>query len=388
MRIRKRDLLIATVSLGQLACMLTGVAWSAGRLKADVARALQQQVRDEDRPVAGEIGRSGPVGLREGAADGARFQPEAAHKPELSAAAAEGLVRPFYFLGLILSPVVVGFGLLLCVAIADRYEGKLAQVNASLECLVERRTRSLRKTRDAVVFGLAKLAEHRDTDTGAHLERIRGYVAVLARELSRRHHEIDEPFLATLELASTLHDIGKVGVPDAILLKPGRLTPDERRAVQQHPLIGGACLAAICRLLAQDDFLEMARQIALCHHERWDGGGYPVGLAGDQIPLAARIVALADVYDALTSQRVYKPAMGHQQAREAILAGSGTQFDPAIVAAFLAREHDFRRIAAGVPPLPSPARPLAGLPSRVGNSYPAPRSHPVPAHGHPLPVPA
>ena len=204
------------------------------------------------------------------------------------------------------------------------------------------------KTRDAVIFGLAKLAESRDDDTGEHLERIQAYVAVLGRELCGIYPQIDDDTVAMLALTSSLHDIGKVGIPDAVLLKPGGLDDRERAIIEKHPLIGGDCLLAIKRRLGEDDFLEIACEIALAHHERWDGGGYPFGLTGDVIPLSARIVAVADVYDALTTKRVYKEAMSHDQAREIIDKGSGIHFDPDIVAAFLTRQEDFRRLAHGL----------------------------------------
>lgn len=140
-------------------------------------------------------------------------------------------------------------------------------------------------------------------------------------------------------------DIGKVGIPDAILLKPGPLTPQERQIMQRHAQIGGDCLDAIAQRLGEDDSLDMARTIAYAHHERWDGAGYPRGLREEAIPLSARLVALADVYDALTTERVYKKAMSHLEAKATIVAGSGSQFDPDVVAAFLAREAEFQQIA-------------------------------------------
>lgn len=234
---------------------------------------------------------------------------------------------------------------LLTIAVVQRYESRLARLNADLERLVERRSRALLRTRDAVIFGLAKLAEFRDDDTGGHLDRIRGYVELLARELARRKRGLSEEQIAMLGLTSSLHDIGKVGIPDAVLLKPGELLPHERAIIERHPLIGGDCLMAIKEHLGEDDFLETACEIAFAHHERWDGGGYPFGLRGEQIPLSARIVALADTYDALTMPRVYKDALPHEAARTIILGGAGTQFDPALVEAFLAVEGQFRTVA-------------------------------------------
>lgn len=257
--------------------------------------------------------------------------------------------------GRILGPVrAMGWMVALSVAlisgvlsfgIISRYENRLASINTELEITVRKRTQALIKTRNATIFGLAKLAESRDTDTGDHLERIRRYVTILADEMAAQNPEIDDLFVEDLELASSLHDIGKVGVPDAILLKPARLTSEERRVIEQHPVIGGDCLAEIELRLGDDDFLGMARQIAYSHHERWDGKGYPHGLRDTEIPLAARIVAVADVYDALTSRRPYKEAMEHREAFDLIVGGAGTQFDPEVVAAFKAQERRFAELA-------------------------------------------
>ncbi len=229
-------------------------------------------------------------------------------------------------------------------AILRGYESRLARINEHLTELVERRSQALLKSRSAVIMGLAKLAESRDDETGRHLERIRRYVRVLGSELAKTHPEVDDEFVATVEETSALHDIGKVGVPDDVLLKPGRLTDDERRIIQRHPLIGGDTLLAVRQEWGKDPFLVTACEIIFAHHERWDGTGYPFGLSGDVIPMAARIVAVADVYDALTTQRVYKTGMPHEQARTIIIDGSGSHFDPAVVEAFVRREDDFRRI--------------------------------------------
>jgi response regulator RpfG family c-di-GMP phosphodiesterase len=151
--------------------------------------------------------------------------------------------------------------------------------------------------------------------------------------------------IQTIVVASSLHDIGKVAIPDSVLLKPGKLTPRERALMQQHTTIGAECLQTIKRRLGEDRFLDVACEIALAHHERWNGQGYPNRLKGQEIPLVARIVAVADVYDALTSERVYKRAMSHIQARNLIVRGSNEQFDPAVVEAFLSVEHEFADIA-------------------------------------------
>lgn len=255
------------------------------------------------------------------------------------------MIGPLRSLAVLATGTLLVLSLLLNWMILDRYENRVASLNDRLSELVERRSRALMKTRDAVIFGLAKLAESRDDDTGEHLERIRDYVRLLAHELAADQPSLDEEGIRLLCLASSLHDIGKVGIPDAVLLKPGPLTPSEMAIMRQHTIIGGECLLEIERHLGEDDFLEIAREIALAHHERWDGSGYPYGISREDIPLGARIVALADVYDALTSQRPYKPAFSHDQAKGMIIAADGKHFDPSIVRAFLAKESEFLRIS-------------------------------------------
>ncbi|HXT60647.1 MAG TPA: HD domain-containing phosphohydrolase [Pirellulales bacterium] len=270
-----------------------------------------------------------------------------AHRREqLIQAETARIVEPVHRIGTWTATAMVLISALLTMLIAHRYENKVASVNFLLKQLVDKRTQALMKTRNAVIFGLAKLAESRDNETGAHLERIRSYVTLLVVKLAESHREINEAYIGNLGLASSLHDIGKVGIPDAILLKPGPLTKAEREIMQRHAEIGGDCLSAIARRLGEDDFLEMAKTIAYAHHEHWNGRGYPRGLKEEQIPLAARIVALADVYDALTTKRVYKPALSHFEARTIITSGSGSQFDPEVVAAFLACEEQIQQISA------------------------------------------
>src|SRR6185295_6570434 len=167
--------------------------------------------------------------------------------------------------------------------------------------VAERRAEML-NSRNTLIFALAKLAESRDTDTGEHLERIAAYSRVLAEQLRVSRPELTDQWVMNLQLASSLHDIGKVGIPDGVLLKPGKLTTEERAVMSRHPAIGADALNAILARQPSDDLLRMARNIAASHHERWDGAGYPRGLRGDAIPLEARIVSVADVYDALTSK--------------------------------------------------------------------------------------
>jgi putative two-component system response regulator len=203
------------------------------------------------------------------------------------------------------------------------------------------------ETRDVAIFAMAKLAESRDPETGAHLERVRSYSQVLARQLSilpKFSRIIDEKYIHLIYLTSPLHDIGKVGIPDCVLLKPGRLSDHEFEIMKQHATFGADTLDAALRQFPEAKFLKMARDIAASHHERFDGSGYPAGIKGIDIPLCGRIVAVADVYDALTSKRSYKDAFSHHAARSIILQESGSHFDPDVVDAFLQVEDQFLAI--------------------------------------------
>ncbi len=203
------------------------------------------------------------------------------------------------------------------------------------------------EARDVLIFSLAKLAESRDNETGEHLERMREYCLVLAEQLSKtdKYAEIvDADFVRTIYATSPLHDIGKVGIPDKILLKPGKLTEDEYEVMKTHTTIGAETLAAAVRDNPKTTFYRFARDIVLTHHERYDGNGYPNGLAGEDIPLCGRILTVADVYDALTSKRVYKPPFSHGKAKKIIVEDRGTAFDPDVVDAFLATESAFIEI--------------------------------------------
>jgi putative two-component system response regulator len=200
------------------------------------------------------------------------------------------------------------------------------------------------ETRDVAIFAMAKLAESRDHETGAHLERVMNYSRVLAQQLlanGKFTDQIDAEYVRLLYNTSPLHDIGKVGIPDCVLLKPGRLSDREFEIMKMHTTIGAETLDAAVRRFPGTAFLKMARNIALTHHERHDGTGYPAGLKGDEIPLCGRIVALADVYDALTSKRVYKAAFAHDVAKGIIVRDVGTHFAPEMVDAFLSAESAF-----------------------------------------------
>lgn len=228
-----------------------------------------------------------------------------------------------------------------------RAKSEIEVYNQDLESLVRQRTTEVNETRNVTVFALAKLAESRDPETGEHLERMRRYAQLLAEELAGMGpytELIDEKFLSDLYLSSPLHDIGKVGIPDAILLKPGQLSTSEFHIMQRHTLIGAESLTDAAGHTKSGGFLDMAVEIARSHHERIDGSGYPDGLEGLEIPLAARIVAVADVYDALTSVRVYKSAFEPQVAVSMIKNESGKHFDPAVVDAFRKRHDDFLQV--------------------------------------------
>ena len=203
------------------------------------------------------------------------------------------------------------------------------------------------ETRDVAIFALAKLAESRDPETGAHLERVQLYSRALARRLAAREKyrdRIDAEFIRLIFQTSPLHDIGKVGIPDSVLLKPDRLNQSEFEIMKTHAAIGAETLDAALERYPDAGFLRMARDIAASHHEWWNGQGYPLGLHGEDIPLSGRIVAVADVYDALTSKRIYKGAFTHSVARDLIVKESGSHFDPEVVAAFLDREEEFIEI--------------------------------------------
>lgn len=204
-----------------------------------------------------------------------------------------------------------------------------------------------RSSRELTIFALARLAESRDPETGLHLERVREYAGVLSQTLAtckKFRDNIDEEFLALIRATSVLHDIGKVSIPDYILLKPDRLNREEFEIMKTHSIRGAETLETALRRFPDARYLQMARDIAAYHHERYDGTGYPDGLAGDAIPLCARVFGLADVYDALASKRVYKEAFSHEVASNIILENDATHFDPDVVAAFSCCDGQFREI--------------------------------------------
>jgi putative two-component system response regulator len=225
----------------------------------------------------------------------------------------------------------------------------LRDKNEYLAAEVARRTKQISTVQDVTIMAMASLAETRDNETGNHIRRTQHYVRALAlelRKLPKFASSLDDTTVELLFKSAPLHDIGKVGIPDAILLKPGKLTPEEFEVMKTHAALGRDAIVAAEQLLDEPvSFLQYAREIAYCHQEKWDGSGYPEGLAHERIPLSARLMAVADVYDALISRRVYKPPFPHAQAVAIIREGRGKHFDPEVVDAFLAIQDACHAIA-------------------------------------------
>ena len=224
---------------------------------------------------------------------------------------------------------------------------ELVSHNQQLEQRIAAQVKTVSASQLATIFALAKLAEVRDDDTGQHVERVQIFSRQLAeqmRDMSLCVTQLTAAYIDYLDQTASLHDIGKVGIPDAILLKPGKLTAEEFAEMKRHCALGADTLAAVFKRHPDNQFLSMGVDVARSHHEKWDGSGYPDGLQGASIPLAARIVALADFYDALTSDRCYRPAFSHEETCRMIEQGRGTHFDPDVVAAFKAREKKFKRV--------------------------------------------
>lgn len=226
-------------------------------------------------------------------------------------------------------------------------EDELRRYSEHLEHMVEEKVAEISSSQMATIYALIKLAESRDDDTGLHIERTASFCRLLALQLQsvpEYSRYVTAKFVDTIYKASPLHDIGKVGIPDKILLKPGQLTDDEFAIMKTHVQVGHDTLATVAQQYDGNEFLKMGMEIALYHHEKWDGSGYPQGLAGDAIPLSARIMALADVYDALRSQRVYKEAFSHKKSVEIIRSGQGKHFDPLLVDLFVRHQDEFEAL--------------------------------------------
>lgn len=225
----------------------------------------------------------------------------------------------------------------------------LKSQNHFLETEVSRRTKEIALIQEVSIMAMAALAETRDSETGFHLQRTKLYVSELCEVLAtqeRFKEALAAEIIEVIVASAPLHDIGKVGIPDAVLLKPGLLTEDEFEIMKTHATLGReAIIKAEMIMERKETFLKYPKQIVSSHHEKWDGSGYPMGLSGEHIPIAARIVALADVYDALTSRRVYKSASTHEEAVAIITDEAGRHFDPAVVDAFVQVQENFKAIA-------------------------------------------
>jgi response regulator RpfG family c-di-GMP phosphodiesterase len=252
----------------------------------------------------------------------------------------------------ILFVVTWGCFLVLAGALVGNQQEKIQAEQARLVDLnteIAAANEELKKARAKTVLGMAILSEYRDNDTGQHLQRVSRLCGILAEELRRTpplDSYITDEYIEDLVLSSVLHDIGKVGVADSVLLKPGRLTSEEFEFVKAHTLVGGNALEAVEKRIDGRSIFTLGKQIAYYHHERWDGKGYPRGLCGEDIPLSARIVAVADTYDAITTDRVYRAALPHDEAMRRIHKASGTQFDPRVVDALTACQDRAQRVIA------------------------------------------
>ncbi len=214
--------------------------------------------------------------------------------------------------------------------------------------MIEKKIRKISEAQQATIFALAKLAEQRDDDTGAHLERVCRYCEMLARQLaadSLYSASISPAFIDCIQQAAPMHDIGKISIPDNVLLKPATLTPEEFETMKSHTVVGAENMQMVFNKYPDNDLIGMGIEIALYHHECWDGSGYPDGLVGKNIPLSARIMTVADCYDALRSDRCYRKGFDHETVKGMLIEESGTHFDPEIIKAFLAIEADFKQIS-------------------------------------------
>lgn len=225
----------------------------------------------------------------------------------------------------------------------------LKDKNEYLERVVDERTKEAQMLQEVIVYALASLAETRDAETGKHIRRTQYYVKILAEEvrtLPRFKEFLTDANIYILFKTAPLHDIGKVGIPDGILLKPGKYEKAEFEVMKKHATIGKETIESAEKNLGlQSKFLNISKQIAYSHHEKWDGSGYPLGLVGEEIPIPGRLMAVADVYDAIVSRRIYKDPIPHEKAVSIIKNAKGTHFDPDLVDAFLRLEEEFKKIA-------------------------------------------
>lgn len=261
----------------------------------------------------------------------------------IKAGADDYLLKPVH-------PVLLGTRVL---TLLDRRRKRLKETrkrereHQKLRTELHREKRRSETAEMAMIYAMCKLAESRDPETGEHLDRMRHYCIIIAQQLASDGtfgDQLTDEYIGNLFGAAPLHDIGKVAIPDAILLKPGKFTDDERSVMQTHCDLGAETLRAVHNEYPDNRFINMGIEIAQSHHEKWDGGGYPHRLRGEDIPLAARIVAVADVYDALTSARCYKDEFSHQKAIDIIYSDSGTHFDPRVVNAFFRAEPRIRAV--------------------------------------------
>lgn len=226
-----------------------------------------------------------------------------------------------------------------------------ASISISISMFLNGFSHTLNKvfsTKKATIFGLAKLAEHKDTDTGKHIVRLQEYAGIITEYLFSHHNNdgyITKDYIEDIKVSSVLHDIGKVGIKDNILRKPGKLTQEEFEEMKKHTILGGEVISEIERNISGRSVYSIGKEIAFYHHEKWNGSGYPFGLKGEKIPLSARIIAIVDVYDALTTKRPYKEPFSHDIALSIITKESGKHFDPLMVEALIMNETHFRNIA-------------------------------------------
>lgn len=242
---------------------------------------------------------------------------------------------------------ILFYGTIQDITEMKKVEDELEKYSQRLEQLVEEKVREISSSQMATIYALIKLSESRDDDTGAHIERTASFCRLLAekaRSVTEYANAITDIFIETIYKASPLHDIGKVGIPDGILLKPGKLTEDEFTIMKSHVQIGYDTLSKVGQQYDKNDFLKMGMDIALYHHEKWNGSGYNKGLKGGNIPLCARIMALADVYDALRSKRVYKEAFSHEKSIEIMSSSKGSHFDPVLVDVFIRHQEEFKSL--------------------------------------------